>query len=224
MFLGLSLCTYLLNESDPLAQKPCYLLRMPRELRDEIHRMVVVKRKPPNSWFDESDMIYTLWPPALAQVNRMARAEVLPIYYGENRFRIEMPNSKNDNDGSWTSFIQGFSNLDPGGLKFIKSIDVMHSEDVWEDLNNFLLGFEMRGDGDGDLRCRIGDENLDWNKAPAVRAAFNSAVKSAADRYHYYADLRRRVPVPKIGKVLFVLAQLCPRAIHYVEVAFDYGH
>src|SRR3569833_2690181 len=99
MFLGLSLCTYLLNESDPLAQKPCYLLRMPRELRDEIHRMVVVKRKPPNSRFDESDMIYTLWPPALAQNNRMAHTKKHPNNNGENRFRIEMPNSKNDNDG-----------------------------------------------------------------------------------------------------------------------------
>lgn len=55
-------------------------MKLPAQLRLEIYRHAVV----------EKDTIYSLLPPALSQVSKQLRAEVLPLYYRENEFYISL--------------------------------------------------------------------------------------------------------------------------------------
>lgn len=200
-------------------------MNLPPELRVEVYRLALAKQ----------GSKYTLRPPALAQVCKQIRAEVLPIYYGENAFYIDMdidvigykkglfPFREND-DSQLNKFLDMCSTIVSSGcLQFIANLDVNYREPVFEDMSNYLLGFEFTCDSDVSTQdARIGDDSLDWDDSEAVTEAFDAALRRSAD--YYDAELRQHVPVANVIKVLFALAKHCHRANHHVTLSWDYGH
>jgi hypothetical protein len=203
---------------------------LPPELRVEVYRLALVKQGA-----EYERLKYTLRPPPLAQVCKQVRAEVLPVYYGENAFHIDMDIDvigyeedmypfREDDDSQLNKFLDMCSTIvSTGCLQFITNLEVNYSEPVFEDMSNYLLGLEFTRDSDNSTpRGRIGDDNLDWDDSEAVTEAFNATLKRSAG--YYDAELREHVPVANIIKVLFALATHCQRANHYVRLSWDYDH
>lgn len=186
-----------------------------------------------NHWASD---YYTLVPPAIAQVSKQIRTEVLPIYYGENSFRIDMDVDvieydecdvpvRQADDTSLERFLQMCSCMaDTGGLGHIKSLTLSYSEPTWEDMSNYLFGFNLIGaSGKEGKRHRVGNDDLDWTDYQGVTTAVNACVKQAVSQM-YRRELYTHVPIPGIIRVLFALAQHCHYANRYVELWWDYGH
>ncbi|OKL59229.1 hypothetical protein UA08_05669 [Talaromyces atroroseus] len=208
-------------------QEPFRLMDLPPELRNMIYRLAVVRK---------TGKCYTLVPPALAQVSKDIRTEVLPIFYGENSFYIHMDIDvieyeegifpiRTDDDSKLEEFLDMCSCLAAtGGLKFIKVLSMNYSEPVFEDMSNFLLGFKFIGESSTrqKYRDRIGDDNLDWSNRLAVVKAFETTLKESAGEF--LGQLKAHVPVSDVIRALFAVAKHCHCANKYVELSWDYGH
>jgi hypothetical protein len=211
--------------------QPFRLMDLPVELRIMIYRQAVVRTG--QRWGND---IFTLRPPALAQVSTQVRTEVLPIFYGENSFRIGMDIDvveyeedifpvRIDDDTKLEEFLDMCSSIAAtGGLKFINKLSMSYSEPVFEDMKNFLLGFDLIGDDSKGRksRDRIGDDTLDWNDRSAVTKAFNTTLNRTVTGA-FLMRLKAQVPVSNIIRVLFALAKHCHRANQYVELGWDWG-
>jgi hypothetical protein len=203
---------------------------LPPEIRISIYRSAVVQ-KSKSHW--PSDY-YTLVPPAIAQVSRQIRTEVLPIFYGENSFRIAMDIDvleydeypiKQDDGTQLQEFLRMCSCMaDAGGLGYIRSLTLSYSEPVWEDMSNYLFGFDLIGTSEGKTkRDRVGDNDLDWSDRQEVITAVMTCLQKAVPK-GYLRDLNAHLPVSNIIRVLFALAKHCHYANRYVELWWDYGH
>lgn len=69
-------------------EKPSRPESLPAELRSRIYRFAVVRDEPYD--LTEKDARARLFDPALALVNKRIRAEVIPIFYGNNRFHFSV--------------------------------------------------------------------------------------------------------------------------------------
>ncbi|KAK4543427.1 hypothetical protein LTR36_005570 [Oleoguttula mirabilis] len=65
------------------------LMDLPKELRAEIFKLVVVESKV----FIRPDSVIGKEQPDLAMVSKQLRAEVLPVFYGKNTFAIDLPSA-----------------------------------------------------------------------------------------------------------------------------------
>ena len=170
--------------------------------------------------------MYNLPQPPLTRVSKQLRAEALPIFYGENEFNIRIPAAENEwNDiDNWDSFVLQCEVFAAGGLRFKKKLHAMYHEPVWEDSNNYLLGFDLGGKRDvKDREYRIGKETTDWTDREEVLDEFYKTF-NAVLREDWYGDLRELVPVQRVADALFLLARLCTSANSYAELEWDYGH
>ncbi|KAK5714263.1 hypothetical protein LTR17_017269 [Elasticomyces elasticus] len=71
---------------------PCPLLDLAAELRNQIFALAVVEPEPQHLFRLESaadGLKASFQQPALARVNRQIRSETLPIFYGQNVFRLD---------------------------------------------------------------------------------------------------------------------------------------
>ncbi|KUL89208.1 hypothetical protein ZTR_03619 [Talaromyces verruculosus] len=213
-------------------QKPFRFMNLPPEIRVIIYRLAVVNQSK-SCWVSD---YYTLVPPAIAQVSKQIRTEVLPVFYGENSFRIDMDIDvleydeygapvKQDDDTKLEDFLQMCSCMaDTGGLGYIKSLTLSYSEPVWEDMSNYLFGFDLVGTDKGKRKPgRVGDNDLDWTDKREVVKAVMTCVQQTVGK-EYLRELRTHVPVSNIIRVLFSLASHCHYANRYVEFWWDYGH
>lgn len=78
-----------------------------------------------------ADRIEGLVQPPLTRTNKQIRSEALPIYYGENRFRLNIPDPLDSSDpDAWPNFIRVFrafkagrtSGHGTGGMGFIRDM------------------------------------------------------------------------------------------------------
>lgn len=204
---------------------------LPPEIRILIYRLAVVQKSNSN-WGSDC---YTLVPPAIARVSKQIRTEVLPIFYGENSFDISMdidvleydendvPIKQKDNT-KLEEFLRMCSCMaGTGGLGYIKSLTLRYSEPVWEDMYNYLFGFDLIGTGEGQRkRDRVGDDDLDWSDRQEVIAAVMTCLKRVVEKGEL-RELRAHVPISGIIRVLFALGKHCHSANKYVELWWDYG-
>lgn len=70
------------------------LEKLPAELRNRIYSLAVVLRSNEFIGLALPDTGPTCPPPALARTNRNIRKEVMPIYYGENTFAVDIDSSR----------------------------------------------------------------------------------------------------------------------------------
>ncbi|CRG89430.1 hypothetical protein PISL3812_06466 [Talaromyces islandicus] len=171
-------------------RKPFHFMKLPPELRLEIYHFAVVQK---------GDSTYTLQPPALAQVCRQIRAEILPVYYGENDFYIplnidvisyedDMYPIREDDATQLAAFLKRCGAIvSTGGLKYVKNLGFHYSEPVFEDSYNYLLSFEFSsGNGDENKNTqsddRAGNDNPAWNKYEAVLKEYNNNKNQRDDR------------------------------------------
>lgn len=202
-------------------------MKLPTELRLMIFRHAVVKK----------DAIYTLLPPALSQVSKQLRAEVLPLYYRENEFQIYLDVDvveyveglfpvRTDDETRLFLFRKMLSDVvASGGLEHVTKLRFDYSEPTFEDMSNYLLIIEFFADGVGGTRReykRIGDDNLDWHDFDAVTKAFNVTADRSAG--FHAKGLREHVPVSGVIEVLFDVAKHCDAANRDVRLSWDYGH
>lgn len=176
-------------------------------------------------------------PPRLAQTSKKIRTEIMPIFYGENSFDINIdidvidfeddmyPVRRAKDNSKLDEFLEMLSCIiATGGLKYITSLSMTYSEPVFEDMSNYLFGFDLIGNSSGHNSSgpRVGNNNPDWDNRAAVTKAFNTAFKriSSVDPN----DLKRHVPVSNILKVLLTVAKHCELANKYVKLTYDYGH
>lgn len=213
-------------------QKPFRFMDLPPEIRVIIYRFAIV-HKSNHHW---NSTCYTLVPPSIARVSQKTRIEVLPIFYGENSFDIGMDIDvieydeydgpvKQDDNTKFEDFLRMCSCIiNTGGLRYIKRLTLRYSEPVWEDMNNYLFGFELSDTEEGiDKRDRVGNNDLDWSDEHQVIAAVMTCMKKTVWKEHL-RELCARVPVSNIIRVLVTIAKHCPHANQYVELWWDYGH
>lgn len=77
-------------------------LLLPAEIRNKIYRYALVEDS-------SADRIKGLAQPPLTRTNKQIRSEALPIYYGQNRFRLDIPAPSHDeHPDDWPNFIRMF--------------------------------------------------------------------------------------------------------------------
>ncbi|KAK4959802.1 hypothetical protein LTR10_002690 [Elasticomyces elasticus] len=141
------------------------LLELPAELRNRIFELVVGKPQPirtacckpcikdQNSWADERLLPQQ---PAITRANRQLRAEVLPIFYGLNTFRI--PHTILREKISLKEWWESFAN--EASVKHVNSIiygflpPQLGSWSGVGGVNLRVIKIELRGTGVEGIRCQ----------------------------------------------------------------------
>ncbi|KAK4893552.1 hypothetical protein LTR27_008019 [Elasticomyces elasticus] len=142
------------------------LLELPAELRNRIFELVVVKPQPirtacckpcikdQNSWADERLLPQQ---PAITRANRQLRAEVLPIFYGLNTFRI--PHNILREKVSLKEWWESFAN--EASVKHVNNIiygflpPQLGSWSGVGGVSSRVIEMELRGTGVEEIRCKI---------------------------------------------------------------------
>lgn len=216
-------------------------LPFPPEIRNEIYRLVLVnttcncRRRGRTHRHRKSTFVQ----PAFTRVSKQLREEALPIYYGENVFKISIPRlSRYDRKDTWYRFIKMFRVFSTTGtgapgtswLRFVRNVfisykEVMHvvyDDEIYES-HSYQLGFRCGDEDlspwirgrifreDGTTHDKFNDDVLDWND----KDAFNLALKEARVNDHtkyglaLVADV---IPTRRVTDALWMVARECPEA------------
>ncbi|TGJ81314.1 hypothetical protein E0Z10_g7453 [Xylaria hypoxylon] len=150
------------------------LLALPPELRIAIYELVVSNESPPGRFIPISK-----WrTPALAQVNRQLRNEVIPVYYGqEDGFNLLLSYEPGSPDNAVRRFCEHYSQY----LQYVQRLEIRIHQ------HNSVYGFHRAVDTEfgikfnlifaksrpkRDIGLRIGNDETDWNDDIAAARVF----------------------------------------------------
>ncbi|TPX13613.1 uncharacterized protein E0L32_006084 [Thyridium curvatum] len=178
---------------------------LPPQVREMVYRYALVRDEPIKN--DEWPLA-VLMPPALAQLNKETRREVIEIYFGENTFHLHLRASDFDR---WSKFI-GFPHLYNTfhGLQKIEKVQLEMGPSVYFSKHtNPLMPPPFDSQDRAAVVNRIDDLWVRLLLAPA-----RGMPKPIGPRNHL---LSRNMMADYCAKVLFrILGQYCPELLEEV--------
>ncbi|KAK4893562.1 hypothetical protein LTR27_008029 [Elasticomyces elasticus] len=129
---------------------PCPLLELAAELRNQIFALAVVEPEPQHLFLLDSasgGLRASFQQPALARVNRQIRSETLPIFYGQNVFRLDedLPQA--------TPGVQVSAIIKVPACKQVRSIVFRYNLSFAKESKDNAIGLQI--DEDGALQYRV---------------------------------------------------------------------
>ncbi|KAI3317536.1 hypothetical protein HD806DRAFT_368360 [Xylariaceae sp. AK1471] len=200
------------------------ILSIPPEIRNAIYKLAVV------TYYRK-----TLALPALAQVNKQLRREVVPIYYGKNHFLLELPTvdawmdewSDEDQPGCYNIY-ESFRLL-CGSLaeymQFVTSLKVTFDYDPSFFYNGaWGIGFQLKSKA-CPMERRIGNAETDWNNTAEADKAFRHALAlySAEHTTRIHGDVDQYINMDVLIDTLCFFAKHCVAADNVRLVYYNNG-
>ncbi|KAJ2982895.1 hypothetical protein NUW58_g6346 [Xylaria curta] len=197
------------------------LLDLPAELRIAIYELAVGNGSPPTN-----HTLLAAWrTPALAQVNRQIRNEVIPIYYGrEEGFKVLLLYEP-DRPLSWVRlFCEHYSQY----LQYVKHLDVnvQHYRSILAPTPMravrvelyFKMIYSSSCAADGKTGLRIGNDDTNWDD--------NKAAVQAFEEWHTVSGLEASVNMralrscPTFCSDLRLLAKHAKLANRWIQLSY----
>ncbi|KAG8158243.1 hypothetical protein KVR01_012004 [Diaporthe batatas] len=204
-------------------------LDLPAEIRNTIYRFSLIESSP-------DQRIRGLVQPPLARTNRQVRSESLPIYYGNNRFQVEIPpKGLMLEPDHWADFIRMFrvfkagrveGRPGTGSLQFLR--DISFTQDCGTTRQSFdtLQVIFSVPDGRHTLKqasCTV------WDKCSAFRTTKGHLMKK---RDHVYKRVAKALQdraamsetcVGRLISTVLMVANECPGVIREVHFHADWS-
>ncbi|KAI0412534.1 hypothetical protein F5X98DRAFT_367209 [Xylaria grammica] len=199
------------------------LLDLPPELRIAIYELVFSIECPPGHLIP----ICKWRTPALAQVNRQLRNEVIPLYYGrEDGFDLLLSYGPGSTENAVRRFCEHYSQY----LQYVQFLDVHVHQ------HNIVYGFHLAIDTEfgiqfslvfaksppkGDIGLRIGDDETNWDDDVAAKRVFEESGEPIVLLEHTFCSIIGKGNVgPGFSADLRLLAKHTKRANQYITLVY----
>lgn len=197
-------------------------LLLPAEIRNKIYRYSLVEAP-------SADRIEGLAQPPLTCTNVQIRSEALPIYYGENRFQLNIPAPPwTSEEDDWPDFIKMFrvfkagrsGDRGTGSLRFIQNVmcELHYTAEVgglWWRLEVFFFANPgQRIDGNGTLELEgVAFDSFCWHDWDSVY----QCVREFLAEWTFPGSIMHNSCVHRLINTIVMVAHECPAVTKHVE-------